>query len=562
MQDIRTRSGKETKPAENNVLLYCLRILHLGIQLVLVFDGPKRLHNGGKPHPGYGPPTPLLRETFTRLGILWHESPGEADAECARMEELGIVDAVWSDDGDALAYGCKTLMRSYREIKLSTEKEKETKSSTSFLIFTPEATAAKNPGMDRHGFVLNALLTGGEKGSLPDFTPKDVLRAARNGLAKSLHAASGSKEDFLEWKESKLRTHLNDVHRDVDILKEFPTFAQLEDYTRSLVSNDETFKAITFNEFVLDDHKVMLQFMTKNYQWTLKKFVKWVVPYFLVRSLLATKTGDEHRHDLLDLTCNLKKKPQKAEAEFVLAAATSLDLSSLRQERFTVETLTWILRRARLNRNAPITSYFTTPQSARTSIVGTGITRSAPGGTRPPLFNVTVGGSIQPTSSKRARQKTPPSPTPVRASRPNLISSQVGARTTKNVAPTVLTAENVSAGKGKARADQVPALALEAHISKRVRSPTHEEEQPIKKLKLTVIDPTDSFGSSDTAALPLMTPRISQEEDYGSPPSSQDLQALPYFGDSVAKTVVVFDDSETEGEYGSFPSSPDLQGLL
>lgn len=31
------------------------------------------------------------------------------------MEQCGLVDAVWSDDGDTLMFGAKTLIRSFKD---------------------------------------------------------------------------------------------------------------------------------------------------------------------------------------------------------------------------------------------------------------------------------------------------------------------------------------------------------------------------------------------------------------------------------------------------------------
>ena len=38
------------------------------------------------------------------------QAPGEAEAELAQLNKLGIIDAVLTDDGDALVFGAETVI--------------------------------------------------------------------------------------------------------------------------------------------------------------------------------------------------------------------------------------------------------------------------------------------------------------------------------------------------------------------------------------------------------------------------------------------------------------------
>jgi hypothetical protein len=38
------------------------------------------------------------------------QAPGEAEAELAQLNKLGIVDAILTDDSDALVFGAKTVI--------------------------------------------------------------------------------------------------------------------------------------------------------------------------------------------------------------------------------------------------------------------------------------------------------------------------------------------------------------------------------------------------------------------------------------------------------------------
>jgi Holliday junction resolvase YEN1 len=80
-------------------MYYVLRLLHLGIQLHFVFDGPRRPPKRGKVWRGtHNKSTDLLKQTLDKLGVTSHAAIGEAEADCPEMEKQGIVDAVWTGD--------------------------------------------------------------------------------------------------------------------------------------------------------------------------------------------------------------------------------------------------------------------------------------------------------------------------------------------------------------------------------------------------------------------------------------------------------------------------------
>lgn len=81
------------------ILWRILRLLRLNVQLLFVNDGPKRPWKRNKRGGGLLDRTllELTRKLFRQLKVPYHEAPGEAEAECARLQALGVVDAVWSD---------------------------------------------------------------------------------------------------------------------------------------------------------------------------------------------------------------------------------------------------------------------------------------------------------------------------------------------------------------------------------------------------------------------------------------------------------------------------------
>ena len=44
---------------------------------------------------------------------IWLQAPGEAEAELAYLNRIGVIDCVLTDDVDALLFGAQRIMRKY-----------------------------------------------------------------------------------------------------------------------------------------------------------------------------------------------------------------------------------------------------------------------------------------------------------------------------------------------------------------------------------------------------------------------------------------------------------------
>ncbi|KAI0148879.1 PIN domain-like protein [Pestalotiopsis sp. NC0098] len=113
-----------------------LHILRTGVQPLFVFDGPNKPKKLGRSAPPPSAPAPgpqpwgsngrteevirqefdvdhivrLSKEMFDYLGISWRVAPGEAEAECAALEQAKIVDAVLTRDGDSFVFGSEFVL--------------------------------------------------------------------------------------------------------------------------------------------------------------------------------------------------------------------------------------------------------------------------------------------------------------------------------------------------------------------------------------------------------------------------------------------------------------------
>jgi len=221
------------------------RLLTLNIQLVFVFDGPGRPWKRGKRGQGKidNRERDLLKEILRCFGIPSHEAPGEAEAECARLQILGLVDAVWSQDSDCIMFGCTLWLRDDRVVKEkgSTDRSKENTAKNKKLARVVKAADLKSHlQIDQEGLVLYAMLVGGdydEKG-LPGCGSNTAMKVVKKGLGRGL-CLCRNQRDCDDWAlelDGVLRTPSG---RGLVVPLGFPDFKTLVKYRNPKVSSDE-----------------------------------------------------------------------------------------------------------------------------------------------------------------------------------------------------------------------------------------------------------------------------------------------------------------------------------
>lgn len=254
--------------------------------------------------------TAMAKRLIRLFGFIVHDAPGEAEAECALLEQHGIVDAVLSEDVDTIMFGCTRTLRNW-----SSEGPKGSKTPTHVSMYETRELRQGASGLDREGMVLVALMSGGDY--LPEGIPgagvKLACEAARAGFGKSLcQLKKADTSELASWKE-RLAYELQHNesgffrtrHKALKIPDDFPNMEVLRYYTHPVVSPATTLERL--RQQVWDrqiDIQGLRDFVQETFDWSYRigaiKFIRVLAPCLLVRKLLqqssegdnATRTAD------------------------------------------------------------------------------------------------------------------------------------------------------------------------------------------------------------------------------------------------------------------------------
>ncbi|KAH0431708.1 flap structure-specific endonuclease [Colletotrichum camelliae] len=294
-----------TNPAIRTLFYRLVRLLGLAIHPIFVFDGPhkpafKRNKRSGK---GGGVATAMAKRLIRLFGFPVHDAPGEAEAECALLQQQGIVDAVLSEDVDTIMFGCTRTLRNW-----SSEGIRGSKTPTHVSLYDVDVLLSAGTGLDREGMVLVALMSGGDY--IPEGVPgcgvKLACEAAKAGFGKSLcRLKIDEPVQFEEWRaflKHQLRTNesgfFRTKHKALAIPDEFPSRQVLRHYTHPVVSNAETIDQLRarthWNRQI--DVQGLRYFVDETFEWANKAgAVK--LTRVLSQSLLVHKLLDRHLTD-------------------------------------------------------------------------------------------------------------------------------------------------------------------------------------------------------------------------------------------------------------------------
>ena len=291
-------------PALRTFFYRLVKLLALPIYPVFVFDGK------GKPRTKRGKTVSrwngscLPIETSKKLISLFkfpcHVAPGEAEAECAMLQKRGIVDAVMTQDVDAIMFGSGLTLRDW-----SKEHSKHNKTPTHVNVFDLEKLKEISHGLDSEGMILVALLSGGDydEDGLAGIGCTLACEIARAGFGSDLLdlVRKGDEEGIKEWRErlqyeleSNESGYFKIKRKSVKILDTFPDREILAFYVNPAVTEDgdellrleRKWKKVWDEEI---DVPALRHYVGDTFEWLYKpgawKFVRCMAPALLADRL-------------------------------------------------------------------------------------------------------------------------------------------------------------------------------------------------------------------------------------------------------------------------------------
>lgn len=201
--NFQNQAGQGGRNPELRTLFYrLLKLLALPIHPVFVYDGKnKPLTKRGKTVSAYGTciPNEMSKKLVQLFRYPHHTAPGEAEAECAFLQKHGIVDAVMSQDVDAIMFGSGMTLRNW-----SKEGSRGNKTATHVDVLQSSEVKDKS-GLTPEGLILVAMLSGGDYDSdgVAGFGATLAYEVAKAGFgAELLDLVKKDDEAGLhEWRE-------------------------------------------------------------------------------------------------------------------------------------------------------------------------------------------------------------------------------------------------------------------------------------------------------------------------------------------------------------------------
>ncbi|KAG2014853.1 hypothetical protein GB937_006311 [Aspergillus fischeri] len=292
------QAGRGGRNPELRTLFYrLLKFLALPIHPLFVYDGKdKPPFKRGKAVSGrsYGN-APIIRLSKVLIDLFKfprHDAPGEAEAECARLQRAGVVDAVMSNDVDALMFGSTLTVMNF-----SKESGSGTSAATHITCYRMcgDGGHPSNVPLDRAGMILFAMLSGGDY--LPSGVPKcgsklaaEIARAGFGADLLDTIRSDGPELDMKleEWKE-RLQYELDEnesgyfqtKHKAVRIPESFPDRTVLSYYAKPVVSSPQDIEVLKSRLMNAWDQEIdvleLRRFTADAFEWNYRSGARKVI---------------------------------------------------------------------------------------------------------------------------------------------------------------------------------------------------------------------------------------------------------------------------------------------
>ncbi|KAI0192396.1 hypothetical protein EV127DRAFT_47175 [Xylaria flabelliformis] len=432
--EIKTKSPG-SHPREKRIMERILYLLRMNIQLLFVFDGPNKPPKKWPAEYSYSESnTRLLKELLDQLGVPRHDAPGESAAECVRLQAVGVIDAIWTDNTDALMFGGNPTLVHFHK-----KPEGDQFKNSSTVVVSSAAKIGERANLTREWFLMYATLVGcGYTSGLEGFTATKFFHFAQHSCfqaAANLLAAAVETPLVLSKWRIIVTNIITATFSEADCIapppKTFPNLDILKGCTHPTVSSDEGLRDLPclrdgwFRPYGPD--------MLSRYRFLLSNFntrihESWIardlVPIELNHRLRETAAGSEEQaanRKLFGL--ETKRKRKDAPASTVTVTVNPLKvipelLSAFPSEMYRVvggarvkieapvfrpeemELLDCVLRRGLPEAEVP---KLAPPPPTRTTVVQANISSKRRPPIPPPKKNESISRGFQPTTPTAAR---------------------------------------------------------------------------------------------------------------------------------------------------------------
>ncbi|KAG5725110.1 Flap endonuclease GEN like protein [Termitomyces sp. T112] len=254
--------GREGEnPVLRTLFFRCATLMRSPFLPLFVFDGPKRPEwkRGKKIDRSGHKLIPGMKAIVEAFGFEWRTAPGEAEAELAYLNRIGVIDGVLSDDVDNFLFGATTVIRNpsnnlsgNRSNPVLNAAGKDDKNHTKVYCIS-EITDYPDIRLTRGGMILIGLMSGGDyhQGGLNRCGTKIAHGLAKCGFGDTLFQAAQSmtreqlKTFLIAWRHElchELRTdsqgHVGKKHPSLanSVTSDFPDIDILLSYTNPITS--------------------------------------------------------------------------------------------------------------------------------------------------------------------------------------------------------------------------------------------------------------------------------------------------------------------------------------
>ncbi|KAF7306330.1 hypothetical protein MIND_00424200 [Mycena indigotica] len=207
--------GKEGENPELRTMFFrCATLMHAPFLPLFVFDGKHRptWKRGKRINPTTHKLTNGMKEIVESFGFEWRTAPGEAEAELAYLNRIGVIDGILSDDVDNFLFGARTVIRnssnnlSGNRSNPSLNANGKDDKNHSRVFRMQDIETHPDIELTRGDMILIGLCSGGDydTSGMTGCGPKIARGLIRYGLGRSLYDAAKN------LSRERLQTFLHD----------------------------------------------------------------------------------------------------------------------------------------------------------------------------------------------------------------------------------------------------------------------------------------------------------------------------------------------------------------